>query len=202
MNAERLDAWRASRKAIRYRLPAGARRALREKLLAAEQVTTEMAKALDREFGLREKYGVAQPWHFLVREREAAEEDQFLGKLKGVRRLQRRAGKILRKTMGKEGESDRQLWEDSTYLKLVEKIYARLMNDKSGMPTEELTALSKAMAEHRRVSAREPGATGKESVGAEGEVPEDFGDAVKQIYGTNFHTVKTQKTETQKAGTK
>lgn len=159
----------------------------------AASVTTEMAKTLDEEFGLREKYGVEQPWHFLVREREAAVEDQFISNLKGVRRRQRRAGKILRKTMGKEVESDRRLWEDSAYLNLVEKIYVRLMEDKSGLPTEELTALSKAMAEHRRVSAREPGATGPEAV--KGELPEDFGEAVKQIYGTNFQTTEPRSHE-------
>jgi len=175
-----------SRKCIRNRMPAAVLRDLREKLVAAASVTTEMAKALDREFGLRDKYNVVEPWHFLVREREAAEEDLFLSKLKGVRRRQRRAGKVLRKTMGKEGESDRRLWENGTYLNLVERIYARLMDDKSGLPTEELTALSKAMAEHRRVSVREPGATGPAAAKGEGELPEDFGEAVKQIYGTNF----------------
>ncbi len=175
-----------TRKCIRNRMPAAVLRVLREKLLAAERVTTGIAKALDCEFGLREKYGVALPWHFLVREREAAGEELFLSKLKGVRRRQLRAGKVLRKTMGKEGESDRRLWEDGTYLKLVERIYVRLMDDKSGLPTEELTALSKAMAEHRRVSVREPGATGPVAAGPAGEMPEDFGEAVKQIYGTNF----------------
>lgn len=184
--AGRKVARRASQKPIRDRLPAARRRVLREKLLAVESVTTEIAKSLDCEFGLQDQYRVKQPWHFLVREREAAQEDQFLRRLKGVRRRQRRAGKVLRKTMGKEGESDRRLWEDVTYLGLVEKIYVRLMEDKSGLPTADLTALSKAMAEHRRVSVREPRGTGPEAVGTEGELPEDFGEAVRRIYGTNF----------------
>ena len=155
-------------------------------MVAAASVTTELAKALDREFGLRDKYNVAEPYHFLVREREAAEEEQFLSKLKGVRRRQLRAGRVLKKTYGKPGESNLQLWENGAYLKLVEMIYVRLMDDKSELPTAELMALSKAMAEHRRVSAREPGATGPVAVGPGSELPEDFGDAVKQIYGTNF----------------
>jgi hypothetical protein len=190
-----------TRKCIRNRLPAATLRALREKLVAAASVTTELTKALDQEFGLRDKYNVAEPYHFLVREREAAEEEQFLSKLKGVRRRQLRAGRVLKKTYGKPGESNLQLWENGAYLKLVEMIYVRLMDDKSELPTAELMALSKAMAEHRRVSVREPGATGPVAVGAGGELPEDFGEAVKQIYGTNFHAVETLKAETQKAET-
>jgi ribosomal protein L7/L12 len=176
-----------SRIGIRRRMPAAVLRVLREKLVAAPCVTTEMAEALNREFGLQEKYKVVEPWHFLVRERRAEEEERFLATLKDVRRRQQRAARVLKKTVGKMGESDRQLWENGAYLKLVEMIYVRLMENKSELPTAELMALSKAMAEHRRVSAREPGATGKEAVGAGGELPEDFGEVVKQIYGTNFH---------------
>jgi len=181
--AGRKAAWRTTRKAIRNRLPAAERRALHEKLLAAEKVTTELAETLDREYGLRDKYNVAQPWHFLVREREAAEEELYLTRLKNVRRRQLRAGKVLKKIYGKQVESDRALWENGAYLQLVERIFVRLTDEKSGMPTAELTALTKAMAEHRRVSARGPEAA---ETGAGGELPEQFAETVRQIYGVNI----------------
>jgi hypothetical protein len=60
--------------------------------------------------------------------------------------------------------------------------------------TEELVTLSKMLAEQRRAEAQSHDSaespTGPEAVGAKGDLPEVMGDAVKQVYGTNFQGIR------------
>ena len=108
------------------------------------------------------------------------------------RKRQGSVATILNRTFGRFAKSNPDLWERRAYLMLVGVMYQWLAANEKEVSTEELVALSKMLAEQRRAEAQsrdnaEP-QTGPESVGAEGELPEDFGQAVKQIYGTNFHT--------------
>jgi hypothetical protein len=172
------------------------RRDLREKLVEAPGVTTELMEQLDRKFGLREKYNIRVGlWQFLIRERNAVEEDNFIAKLRALRKQQLREVKVLEKTVG---GWEREHWENSAYLRLVELMYTRLMDEKSELPREELMALSKAMAEHRRVSVREPGKgdaltpalsqeeRGRERAEEQEKSFEKLAETVREIYGTNW----------------
>ncbi|MDO8632829.1 MAG: hypothetical protein Q7R41_20290, partial [Phycisphaerales bacterium] len=65
----------------------------------------------------------------------------------------------------------------------------RLAAGPEDIPTDELIALAKALAENRRVEARSrDGRTDPDSAGVRGggDLPEHFGGIVRQLYGTNF----------------
>jgi hypothetical protein len=192
---------RASRKGIEQRMPAAVLRELEKEILSASEVTRAWLEKLDGKFGLREKYGVTW-WGlrgvaFRVLERNGRQ-------VKSLRERQESLKKILDRTFGPEGKKNPNLWEKRAYLMLVGLLYERLATNENEVSTEELTALSKMLAEQRRAEAQSRGSSEKEAqaVGAGGELPEDFGEVVKQIYGTNFHApmgnAETQKAETRK----
>lgn len=100
--------------------------------------------------------------------------------------------------------ADSDLWGRGMYLKLVGKLYDAL--DSEDLTLEDLQALSKMISEQRRVqtqareverrmnAGRRSGGDGDGgSDGDEGgrpetrELPPQFGDMVKQIYGVNLH---------------
>ena len=106
------------------------------------------------------------------------------------RRRQESVAKILNRTFGQFAQSHPDLWGRRAFLMLVGVMYQWLEANEQEVSTEELVTLSKMLAEQRRAEAQshesaEP-RTGPEAVGAEGELPENLGDAVKQVYGTNF----------------
>ena len=110
--------------------------------------------------------------------------------------------KILDQTFGQFAESNPELWERRAYLMLVGLMYERLAVNEQEISTDELVALSKALAEQRRAEAQANDGdqeTDRVDSRPDGELPEDFAEVVKQIYGTNFQAVETLKTETQKA---
>lgn len=113
--------------------------------------------------------------------------------MRAHRRRQASVSVILDRTFGKLAESNPDLWDRRAYLMLVGVIYERLATGEADMPTEELIALAKVLAESRRAegrtraahqteagtSANEPGAP---PVG-NGRLPDTFGEVVRQIYG-------------------
>jgi hypothetical protein len=119
----------------------------------------------------------------------AGAKDDWEGKVRAHRCRQASVAKILNRTFGRFAKSNPELWERRAYLMLVGLMYERLAVNEQDISTDELTALSKALAEQRRAEAQLRGSSEKEAqaVGAGGELPEDFGEVVKQIYGTNFH---------------
>lgn len=98
---------------------------------------------------------------------------------------------FLNETFGRFGESNPDLWDRRAYLMIVGVVYERLAANESELSTDELVALSKVLAESRRAEAQsrkaqatENGASGKAS--PSDELPENFAETVRQVYGTNF----------------
>ena len=113
-------------------------------------------------------------------------------KLREHRQRQVCVSSILNSTFGKLSECDADLWGHRAYLMLIGLVYERLAADEDEMPTDELVALAKIIAENRRVElglrkvGEEKGAD-KTSRDPGDRLPDNFGNIVRQVYGTNFH---------------
>lgn len=114
--------------------------------------------------------------------------DGWQVKVQAHRKRQASVAKILNRTFGRFAKSNPDLWERRAYLMMVGLMYQWLATNEKEVSTEELVSLSKVLAEQRRAEARSRGSGEKETetVGPGGELPEDIGEAVKQVYGTNF----------------
>lgn len=110
-------------------------------------------------------------------------------KIGAYRRRQASVAAILDRTFGRMAKCNPELWERRAYLMLIGTVYERLAAGPEDIPTDELIALAKALAENRRVEARSrDGRTDPPSPGirGSGDLPEQFGGIVRQLYGTNF----------------
>jgi hypothetical protein len=119
-----------------------------------------------------------------------ATKDDWEGKVRAHRCRQASVASILNRTFGRFAKSNPELWERRAYLMLVGLMYERLAVNEKEISTDELTALSKALAEQRRAEAQARDRRGVETDQAEnrdGELPQDFAEIVRQVYGTNFH---------------
>ena len=120
--------------------------------------------------------------------------DDWAGKVEAHRKRQASVARILNRTFGRFAKSNPELWERRAYLMLVGLMYERLAVNEQEISTDELVALSKALAEQRRAEAqsRDGGDQETDPVDSrpDGELPEDFAEVVKQIYGTNFQPPK------------
>lgn len=99
---------------------------------------------------------------------------------------------------GAIGASDPNLWDRRAYLMLVGIVYVRLAESETEIPTDELIALAKVLAENRRAEARaRPGGDptelakagdqpAKSAAELPAELPGAFGDIVRQLYGTDL----------------
>jgi hypothetical protein len=115
------------------------------------------------------------------------------------RRRQASVAAILDGTFGRLAESHPDLWERRAYLMLMGTVYERLAAGPEDIPTDELIALAKALAENRRVEARSRDAkTDPDAAGVRGggDLPERFGGIVRQLYGTNFNDPGEETVET------
>jgi len=111
------------------------------------------------------------------------------GKVQAHRQRQATVARILNRTFGRFAKSNPELWERRAYLMLVGLMYERLAVNEKEISTDELTALSKALAEQRRAEAQARDGRGVETNDAEnrdGELPQGFAEVVRQVYGTNF----------------
>jgi len=118
-----------------------------------------------------------------------ATKDDWEGKVRAHRCRQASVASILNRTFGRFAKSNPELWERRAYLMLVGLMYERLAVNEKEISTDELTALSKALAEQRRAEAQARDGRGAETDQAEnrdGELPQDFAEVVRQVYGTNF----------------
>ena len=119
----------------------------------------------------------------------AAAKDEWKGKVRAHRCRQASVASILNRTFGRFAKSNPELWERRAYLMLVGLMYERLAVNEQEISTDELTALSKALAEQRRAEAQARDGRGVETDHAgsrDGELPQDFAEIVRQVYGTNF----------------
>lgn len=190
--ARRKEWERASRVAIRHRLPLEVLSPLSEAVRTAPAFNETLVKELDERFCLRRNYHISpsglRAFLFRIRQPRGS---VTRTKLAGIRRRQDSVATILEETFGEKGKKNPLLWEKQAFLSLVGLVFERLSTNEKEVSTEELVTLSKMLAEQRRAEAQsrdsaEP-QTGPVAVGAGGELPSDFGEAVKQIYGTNFH---------------
>ena len=131
-----------------------------------------------------------------ARER-ARKSDGWEGKLGAHRRRQASVAEIIDRIFGELAQCNPDLWERRAYLLLVGLVYERLATDDEEISTDELVRLAKALAENRRVEARlrdgkDPEQPAEADSPPRGDLPERFGDVVRQVYGTNFQTPSAQ----------
>jgi hypothetical protein len=116
------------------------------------------------------------------------------GRVQAHRQRQALVARILNRTFGRFAKSNPELWERRTYLMLVGLMYQWLATNDEEISTDELVALSKALAEQRRAEAQAGDGGGGQprqaGGGDEGELPNNFAEIVRQVYGTNFQPTK------------
>jgi len=177
---------RASQKAIMDRLPVEDRKELEKEIVSASEVTVTWLDQLDEKFGLWRKYAVTRSGLrglvYRLQARHGKEANSLKDRQKWVNAL-------LKQVLGAKGKNNPRLLGQRVYLAMVAVLYDRLVTHGKDISTEELAALSKMLAEQRRAEAQSSrGSGGREEQGVEGEgeLPENFGETVKQLYGTNF----------------
>lgn len=118
---------------------------------------------------------------------------------KQVRDFRRRmecVGDFVREVFGVEHLSDPELLNRDAYLIVVSSIISALIEDHQTLSTAELAALSKTLAEQRRldisqleIDRRFPAKVPQDdtlTVGPDRKLPQAFARVVEQIYGTNL----------------
>ncbi len=120
-------------------------------------------------------------------------------RVRSHRRRQASVAAILDQTFGRLAKCSPDLWERRAYLMLVGLVYERLATNEIEIPTDELVALAKILAENRRAEARHRDnhrqqaaaeSPGQSTTPGTGELPERFADVVRQVYGTNFQAAE------------
>ncbi len=189
---------------------------------AAPAVTAKLVKELDDRFDIEDRFGVsrrrlrnyvqtlhdksapsprggAQPKSSAQRNGSidnvpVPDESKPVGgaRLRAHRLRQASIASILDATFGSLADCSPELWDRRAYLMLVGMVYDRLALAEDELPSEELIALAKVLAEARRaeVRAREHERSNESQDSAPpptGPLPENFADIVRQVYGTNFH---------------
>lgn len=112
--------------------------------------------------------------------------------LRRYRTRQASVASILDATFGPLADCNTDLWDRRAYLMLVGLVYERLALSEDELPTKDLVALAKILAEARRAQTRtsddsRKGVPAESDSPPTGPLPERFADVVKQVYGTNFH---------------
>ena len=117
----------------------------------------------------------------------------YATKLRDHRTRQTSVAAILDNTFGPLAQCNPDLWGRRAYLMLVGLVYERLGGHELEIPTEELVALAKVLAEHRRAEQREPndaapgnGQSKPTKRTVNGTLPDRISDVVRQLYGTDF----------------
>ena len=116
--------------------------------------------------------------------------DGWNDKVRAHRHRQGSVAKILERLFGKFTKAKPELWEHRAYLMLVGMVYERLVLGEFDLSTDELVALSKVLATHRRAEAQrnrvrasedseEPASSPKSTL------PARWGEVVRQLYGTS-----------------
>ncbi len=130
-------------------------------------------------------------------DKKTEKEPDWSVRLADHRRRQASIATILERLFGPLSKCATETWAHRTYLLLVGEIYYRLAAGKSELPTDELVAFAKVLAEHRRIEVQMAKALdgtekeqGKISMKRDHNrtvLPTCFPKIVRDIYGTNFH---------------
>lgn len=117
----------------------------------------------------------------------------FEERLREYRRRQVSLASILDSTFGRFGWCAPDLWERRAYLLLVGLVYERLATGEADISTGDLVSLAKVLTELRKSESREAkkdrSASGRTpAVSPRGQLPSQFADVVRQVYGTRLGT--------------
>lgn len=190
-------------------LPPRVLSALAESVSNGAEVTASLVARLDEELAIEKRYGVSrrrlanhlkrlnaanvtpnQPTEEQPVD-EGASDAAWGRRVAAHRRRQASVASILEQTFGATAQCKPELWERRAYLMLIGLVYERLSTGEDDISTDDLVALAKVLAEHRRVDLRlRDGHRKKETEASEpttdGPMPPHLADTVRQLYGTNF----------------
>ena len=193
----------AARTPLQRLLPATVVRELESAARSAEEVNAALVEELDTRLALTGRYGITRRRlrNYLSRVHQAARVNDLEqnasaaaragGVLVRHRRRQASVAAVLEGMFGHLADCSPDLWDHRAYLMLVGLVYERLALNEQEIPTDELVALAKILAESRRAAVRvdkPPPADqrrGPTSPSAD-PLPGEFADIVRQVYGTNF----------------
>lgn len=103
------------------------------------------------------------------------------------------ARRIVHQAVGTEDEHDPRIWERGLYQLWLWLVVERLVVRRDEIDVGELSVISKMLYDQRKLSLDEVKQRHKDGDGAQGngaarstQLPEHFGELVRQIYGTNF----------------
>ena len=103
------------------------------------------------------------------------------------------ARRIVQDAVGKEDEHDPRIWERGLYQLWLWLVVERLVVRRDEMDVGELSVVSKMLYDQRKLSLDEAKQRDKAGDTTRGngaatspQLPEHFGELVRQIYGTNF----------------
>jgi hypothetical protein len=183
---------------------------LRRRAADAPEITADLIHALDDQFALEAAHGLSrrrlrsylqrlrgehEPSKGNGRVRPDGQTPGWSDRLRAHRVRQASVASILDATFGKLADCSPDLWGHRAYLMLVGLVYERLAGGEDEIPTGELVALAKIIAENRRVEVRlsdanEKGKAQHTPREPTDRLPENFSDIVRQVYGTNFQGVE------------
>lgn len=189
-------------------LPPSVVAALRAAVDAADDITPELVEDVDLRFDIQTRHGVTRRRlrNYLRRlhrsnkcktdtdKCDAADVtgEEWREKLGAHRRRQASVASILDATFGPMATCGPDLWDRRAYLMLVGLVYERLALSEEELPTAELVALAKVLAEGRRVDLKlreraDAPVSGEPRATSGGALPERFADIVRNVYGADFH---------------
>lgn len=198
---------RRSHVAVDRQLPKSVVAELKRSVETVEAITSGLVAELDRRLNIESRHGISKRrlGNYLRRlhadrtaasprdSKQAPDETQapFSERMTAHRRRQESVGSILDETFGRLAKCHPDLWEHRAYLMLVGLVYERLATDEKALSTEELSSLSKVLAENRRAEAQSQKKkpteeSAKDEAPPSSALPENFADIVRQVYGTNF----------------
>jgi hypothetical protein len=180
---------RCKRRNVARRLPAEVKRAVESAVREAPSLSEATIAGIDERFELCRRYAISRCGlaRFLRRLRDP--DVPSARKVAAQHRRQESNAVLLNETLGPFAKSHPELWDQRAYLMLIGILYERLATNEKEISTDELVALSRMLVENRRVEARlrdgRTDAASPETCGS-GELPEQFEDIVRRVYGTNF----------------
>ncbi len=200
---------RVSRVSVDRLLPDSVVVELQRSAATTTAITPELVVDLDERMGIAREYGVTRRrlGNYLRRlradsngsmppgvepvDRSVVPAESWNEKVRAVRQRQASVAKILDQTFGQLAKCNPDLWDRRAYLMLVGLVYERLATNEDELPTEELAALSKVLAENRRAESQSRKGERAEEAPKDkpppsSGLPENFADVVRQVYGTNF----------------
>jgi hypothetical protein len=99
---------------------------------------------------------------------------------------------IVRAALGTEDQHDPRIWERGLYQLWLWLVVELLVLERDAVDLPQLSLVSKMLRDHRKLSLdearRRPRFAGDDGTRTTPQLPAHFGELVRQIYGTNFHS--------------